>query len=156
MKTILFILFSSLPFINFSVDTEEYYAVFSGKSIQNINQLITELEQQEHTTTNNAYKGALLAKKADFEDDVSKKIKTFKIGVQLLEIEIKKFPKETEFRFLRLCIQENCPKILKYNKNITEDAKLVTNNFSKLSSKLKVIITNYAKTSKALDVNLLK
>ena len=156
MKTILFILFSSLPFINFSVDTEEYYAVFSGKSIQDIDQLITELEQQEHTTTNNAHKGALLAKKADFEDDVSKKIKTFKIGVQLLEIEIKKFPKETEFRFLRLCIQENCPKILKYNKNITEDAILITNNFSKLTNKLKIIVTNYAKTSKALDVTLLK
>ncbi|PJA06192.1 MAG: hypothetical protein COX70_10050 [Flavobacteriales bacterium CG_4_10_14_0_2_um_filter_32_8] len=156
MKTILFILFSSLPFINFSVDTEEYYAVFSGKSIQNIDQLITELEQQEHTTTNNAYKGALLAKKADFEDDVSKKIKTFKIGVQLLEIEIKKFPKETEYRFLRLCIQENCPKILNYDKNIKEDVQLITNNFSKQPKSLKTIIANYAKTSKQLDATLLK
>ena len=156
MKTILFILFSSLPFMNLSVDIDNYYTVFSGKSIQNINQLITELEQQEHTTINKAYKGALLAKKADFEDSVTKKIKTFKIGVQLLEIEIKKFPKETEFRFLRLCIQENCPKILKYNKNLDEDAKIITNNFSKLTNKLKIIIANYAKTSKVLDENLLK
>ena len=156
MKIILSILFSSLYIMNLSEDLDNYYTVFSGKSIQNINQLIKELDQLELTTFNNAYKGALLAKKANFEESVTEKIKIFKTGVQLLEIEIKKFPKETEFRFLRLCIQENCPKILRYNKNLDEDAKIITNNFSKLTNKLKIIIANYAKTSKVLNENLLK
>ena len=156
MKTIICFLFT--VFIGFGsfINIEAYYNVFSGNSIQNIDKLITKLELQEPTSINNAYKGALLAKKANFENNVSIKIKTFKTGIKLLECEIQKFPKETEYRFLRLCIQENCPKILKYNKNIKEDAQLITVNFAKQPSNLKTIIATYAKTSKTLDENLLK
>jgi hypothetical protein len=156
MKTSLFliILLSSLSF--FSLDKENIYNVLSGSSYQDIDNLIIKIENQESSSINKAYRGSLLAKRASFEKNATKKIAKFKAGVQLLESEISDFPKETEHRFLRLCIQENCPKILKYNKNITEDVELIISNFSKQPTKLKTIITNYSKTSKSLDYTLLK
>lgn len=156
MKTATFLMITLFTLVNFTVEKDELYDTLSGESVQSINILITDLEQQKSTSINNAYKGALISKKANFEKSAAKKIKTFKIGVELLETEIKKNPKQIEFRFLRLCIQENCPKILKYNKNITEDAKLIASNFKTQSKQLKTIISNYAKSSKALDISLLK
>ena len=98
----------------------------------------------------------MLTKKASFEKAVQSKIKSFKAGATLLETEISKFPKQTEYRFLRLCIQENCPKILGYNKNIQEDVLLISTNYSQQSNLLKKIIYDYAKNSNALDHTLLK
>ena len=115
--------------MNATVDSDTFYTALSGQSIEKINELISELEGQKASSVNNAYKGALLAKKANFETKASAKIKTFKSGAQLLETEIEKFPKQIEYRFIRLSIQEHCPKILKYNGNINEDAKLIVNGF---------------------------
>lgn len=156
MKTVAFLIVAFFTLGDLTIEKDEFYDILSGESVQNINKLITDLEQQKSTSINDAYKGALISKKANFEKSAAKKIKTFKIGVELLETEIKKNPKQTEYRFLRLCIQENCPKILKYNKNITEDVQLITSNFKNQSKQLKTIIANYAKSSKALDISLLK
>lgn len=156
MKTTICILFFAFTFKSSTINLETFYSAFAGNSIQAIEKLITELEQQEPTTIINAYKGALMAKKANFENNVAIKIQIFKTGVKLLEGEIEKFPKEIEYRFLRLCVQENCPKILKYNRNIDEDVQIISNNYSKQSKNLKTIIANYAKTSKVLDATLFR
>ena len=156
MKASLLIIlfFFNLSFL--SIDKEKIYNALAGDSYLRIDQLIIELEAEKPSSINKVYKGALLAKRAYFEKNAVKKINKFKEGVQLLESEIGKFPNEIEYRFLRLCIQESCPKILNYNNNITEDSGLIIQNFSKQSSKLKSIITNYSKNSNSLDNSLLK
>ena len=156
MKTSLIFILALINLSFFAIDKKDIYKALSGNSFQEIDNLIVKLEAQESNSLNRIYKGSLIAKSAEFEKSTAKKISKFKIGVQLLESEIAAFPKETEYRFLRLCIQEHCPKILKYNKNITEDVSLIITNYSKQPTKLKSIIRDYAKTSKSLDYTLLK
>jgi len=156
MKPIFFFIILFLSLTSFQVEKDAFYNAFSNKSVVNIDNMLLQLEKEKETPLNIAYKGALLAKKAEFEKSAVKKIQPFKEGVQLLETQIKKFPEEVEYRFLRLCVQENCPDILKYKKNINEDIQLIVNNFSNQSKQLKMIIANYAKNSKSLDSTLLK
>lgn len=77
----------------------------------------------------------------------------FKQGKMLLEGAIKKENKNTEFRFLRLIIQENCPAFLKYQDNIKEDADAVKQMYKKISSALKQAVLDYSKTSKTLKAD---
>ena len=156
MKTAFLLFFCFFNVSSFYLDKNDLYSALSGDSSQKIDQIIVGLNQEQSTSINKCYKGALLAKRADFETTAVKKINKFKAGVKLLEVEIEKFPNEVEYRFLRLCIQENCPKVLKYNKNISEDVKLIERSFSKQSKKLRTIIFEYAKSSNALNHILLK
>lgn len=50
---------------------------------------------------------------------------------------------------IRLSIQENTPKILKYKENIEGDKKQIVLLFERQSSDLKEYIRNYLKQSKA-------
>ena len=51
-------------------------------------------------------------------------------------------------RLIRLSIQENTPKLLKYKANIEADKKQILLLFDKQSSDLKEYIKNYVKQSK--------
>ncbi|HRN48706.1 MAG TPA: hypothetical protein PKW69_11790, partial [Niabella sp.] len=63
-------------------------------------------------------------------------------------------PSNTEFRFLRLMVQEHAPKNLGYNKNIMQDAQLIKTNYKSLSAAMQTQISDYSKNSKALkDIN---
>jgi len=152
----IYIFFAAFIFLGFTVDRNVFYKTLSGGDLTQLKSYISQLEKEKTTATNNAYWGALTAKKANFEKGASQKIKTFKAGVKKLELEITNHPKNVEYRFLRLSIQEHCPKILKYNKNITDDALLISNGFAKQNSTLKKIIRKYAQQSKGLDSKLLK
>ncbi|MCH5715884.1 hypothetical protein [Niabella hibiscisoli] len=48
-------------------------------------------------------------------------------------------------------IQENAPKIVGYNKNITDDAKLVKASLKSLPEVVQKAVLSYSKTSKALS-----
>ena len=152
----IYIVFIAFIFLGFTVDRSTFYKTLSSGDFTQIKSYILQLEKEKKTSTNNAYWGTLTAKKANFEKGASAKIKTFKAGVKKLEQEITNHPENTEYRFLRLSIQEHCPKILKYNKNITEDALVISNNYTKQNSSLKKIIYKYAQQSKGLDSKLLK
>jgi hypothetical protein len=91
-------------------------------------------------------------KKSGFEKTPKEKLELFKQGKTLLEKEISSNAKNTEYRFLRLIIQENAPAILKYQSNIVEDAKWIKANYSSLATDVKNSIVSYAKTSKNLDL----
>ncbi len=156
MKTTSLLILFLFSLANPSIEKEKIYNALSGNSSQNISGLIVKLEKTEPSSINKAYIGSLTARNASFEKGVQKKIKLFKAGVQILETEIKLFPKHTEYRFLRLCIQEHCPSILKYNENIKEDAQLITSNYSQQSKELRAIIFDYAKTSAAINSSHLK
>jgi hypothetical protein len=156
MKFIIFLSIFTFSFINIQVDKKSFYETLSSNSIEELNQMINKIERKQSNSLANAYKGTLIAKKSSFLKNTTEKIKTFKAGVNLLETEIEKFPKNVEYRFLRLTIQENCPKILKYDKNIEKDIEIITNEFSTLDKELKEVIANFAKTSSGLKSSNLK
>ena len=153
MKTVLLLLTSVIMTTTFS---GTFYKALKSKSLSTITTALAELDKQKQTTTSQAYKGALLMKKSNFEKAVPQKVKVFKEGAALLEAAIAKYPNNTEYRFLRLAIQENAPKVLKYNKNLMEDKAIIVANYSKLPSELKAYIKDHAAQSKTLAPTDLK
>ncbi|WP_353720881.1 hypothetical protein [Dyadobacter sp. 676] len=138
------------------IDKETYYKALSSGQEESIDKMLARLETEKATPKLNAYKGALTMKKAGFVKGVGEKVKTFKKGVHLLEDEIKNNPGNTEFRFLRLTVQEHAPGILKYNKEIDADKQAVVSGYDKLDADLKNVIADYAKDSKVLKESDLK
>ncbi|MCE7064140.1 hypothetical protein [Dyadobacter sp. CY326] len=138
------------------LDRQAFYKTLSSGDEASIDKAIAGLEKQKLTSRVSAYKGALMMKKAGFIKGAKGKVKTFKEGAALLENEIKGSPDNMEYRFLRLTVQENAPKILKYNKQLDEDKQAIVSNFDKLESDLKAVISDYAKHSKVLQATDLK
>ena len=71
-----------------------------------------------------AYKGAAKALLARYEP-LAKRKQKLKEGIDWVESAVEKSPKNVEIRLIRLSIQENIPKFLKYNENIDEDRKFI-------------------------------
>lgn len=94
-----------------------------------------------------AYKGAGITLKAKYASKAERK-ELFVQGVTMVEKAIKKEPNNVEVRLIRLSIQENTPKILKYKSNIQEDIKVLISTFDKQSKDLKEYIKKYCKQSK--------
>lgn len=99
-----------------------------------------------------AYYGTILMKSSEFQKSAGDKLKKFKEGKVLLEDIIHNNPNNAEYRFLRLMIQENAPKILKYNTNIKDDAAFIRENINKVPGEIKSAITNYAGISANLKL----
>lgn len=138
------------------IDKGVYYKALSSGEEASIDKVLAKLENEKSSSKVNAYKGALTMKKAGFVKGVGGKVKTFKRGASLLEDEIKSNPGNTEFRFLRLTVQEHAPGILKYNKEIDADKQAVVSGYDKLDADLKNVIADYAKDSKVLKESDLK
>lgn len=136
--------------------TQTFYKAFGSNSLTTIEAALDRLESEQSSTTNKAYKGALLMKKSNFLKSAAQKIALFKEGNKYLEAAITKDPSNLEFRFIRLTIQENAPKILKYNKNINEDKSLIIKGYKKMSSRYKAYVLDYAQESTILNVSDLK
>ncbi len=151
MKNFLILLLIFSTYAGGQGDQRAYYKALESEEQAILDSKIQELEKVKSSTLVNAYKGALIAKKACFLKGMKEKLDTFKQGVDLLETAIEKYPKNWEYRFLRLSVQENCPKILKYNGNIDEDKKHIVANFSSLKDQLQQIIRDYARSSSILD-----
>jgi hypothetical protein len=135
------------------IDENKFYKAFSAKNEAEIDEMITKLELEKSSSLGSAYLGALYMKKAGFVKGANAKIKTFKKGAALLEDEIAKKPANTEYRFLRLAIQEHAPKILKYNKNLNTDKKAVEAGYKSLDPELKRVIKGYAAGSEVLKMD---
>ncbi len=96
-----------------------------------------------------AYKGAVIALLAKTEKGVKNKKKRFSEGVNLIEYAVLKSPNSLEIRFVRLSVQQNAPKILKYNKQRVEDKRFVLRMLKDEKSKrLKQYIMEYVLASK--------
>jgi hypothetical protein len=98
-----------------------------------------------------AYEGALLMRKSGSQKTPGQKLSMFKQGYKLLEAAISKEPSNIEYKFLRLMIQENAPKIVGYNKNIADDAKSLKSGYKSLPATVQKAVLSYSKTSKALS-----
>ncbi|MCV9389436.1 hypothetical protein [Reichenbachiella ulvae] len=126
-----------------------YKALYSG-SLEDIEVALSKLNSEEDSPLIRAYKAALYAKEADKLKGVADKVQAFKKGAMMLEEEIKAYPDNVEFRFLRLAIQEKSPAILGYQDNIEEDKQKIIENYSSLDGRLKKQISQFATRSKYL------
>ena len=68
-----------------------------------------------------AYNAAGTMIGAKFEANPFRKIKNFSNGKNALEEVIRANPENPEFRFIRLAVQLNIPKMLSYKDNVKED-----------------------------------
>jgi hypothetical protein len=105
------------------------------------------------TPSNNtllAYKGAIAASYANHIKQRDKKLYTFKEGRTSLEQAISNDSSNVEIRFLRLTIQSNCPKVLGYNKQITNDKNFIKTHLTSVESQsLKNSITEFLNITSA-------
>lgn len=131
-----------------TISRAEYYPVFKGESRSQMELMVNQLEQ---TKQQKAYLGALKMKLSGLQKGPSTKLKTFKEGRGLLEAEITNEPENLEWRFLRLAIQENAPKILKYSQNLSEDKAYISSHFNSTPIDLQKIIINYSTNSSILQ-----
>lgn len=91
------------------------------------------------------YKGAVSTLKAKHAKGLKNKKNFFSEGVTCIEAAIKAKPENLELRFIRLSVQENAPKIVKYRDKIKEDKKIILQGFSQIKeSSIKELIHNYA------------
>ena len=99
---------------------------------------------EEDNTILVAYKGAVSALTAKYTKDNTERKELFKNGVLLLEFAVSQKPENIEIRCLRLSIQENSPKFLKYRSNIEEDKTFILNHYEKTKSKaVKEFVKSY-------------
>jgi hypothetical protein len=157
MKPATFFIFAFLmafsSFIGREIGKDEFYKAFSGKSEAEIDKMIARLEQEKSSSLVKAYQGALYMKKSGFVKGAKTKIKMFKKGAGLLEEQIAKKTDNAEYRFLRLAVQENAPKILKYDKDLNTDKRVIIEGYKTLDPDLKNIIKSYAASSEIIKIN---
>ena len=130
------------------INRTKYYEVYASSAADDITALLSNLDGS--TSDINALRGALLMKKSGVIKNKREQLSLFKQGKVLLDNEIRNNPTNAEYRFLRITIQENAPKILGYNKDIEQDKAILENSYKMLSSTVKKAISDYAKTSNIL------
>lgn len=130
-----------------------YFEVLSESNELEIEKFVELLRQEKKSAEKDAYLGGLFIKKASLEKINKDKMEFFKQGKSLLENAIKTEPQNTEFRFIRLIMQENTPPALKYNKNISEDAAWIKNHYKSTNKQVQKHILAYASQSKTLYIS---
>ncbi len=133
----------------------QFFKAFSSKNKEQIDQVLETLGRADGEMAR-AYEGALLMKKAGLIKGAGEKLKMFKKGHKIFESELAAHPGNVELRFIRLCIQENAPKILKYKAEIEEDKTYVVKGFASLPGDLRKHILDYAESSNVLTPGELK
>lgn len=128
-----------------------FYTALASSSVKTIDAQISQVTGYTTAAEAPAFIGALEMRKAGLVTVPAKKLSIFKQGHKKLESVIKANPKEAEYRFLRLMIQENAPKSLGYSKNITEDSKLIRDQFASLPAVTQQSVKSYSKKSKSLS-----
>jgi len=154
--SVVFLLLALCAFDIKGIDRSALYAVLAGNSEVEVDKELKRLDAEKSTSLTNAFEGALKMKKAGFIKGAGNKVKMFKSGALLLEEEIRSNPGNTEYRFIRLSIQENAPKVLKYNKNLSEDKKMIVEGYKRLDPDLKKVVKNYAAGSDIIKIDDLK
>lgn len=131
-------------------DKVTYYKVMEGGNTVAVDKQLKLIETAPDINKE-AYSGALLMRKAALVKGPSKKLNVFKSGHKMLEGAIGKDKDNPEWRFLRLIIQENAPKILNYRSDKKNDAAIIQNAFKKLSPEVQSAVIDYRKHSDTLQ-----
>jgi hypothetical protein len=151
MKYILVLLITILSLnVNAQLDRKAIYSALASDSKELVQKQLDGLQGMKESSEVKAFKGALQMKAAQFQKTAKDKMALFNSGKKVLESEIKSNDGNVEYRFLRLLIQENAPKQLKYNGNIDEDVAAIIAGYSKLKESTKTAVESYAKKSASL------
>ena len=153
---VLFTGFKQIKAIDYkSLDRKAFYNVLKSGTVDAINDEITAVESS-NIKGKDAFEGTLLMKKAGLLKVPKQKLENFKKGRIKLETAIKNDSTNTEYRFMRLIIQEHAPKQAKYQAQLKTDADFITQYFKTLSPELQEIIIDYSKQSKTLSTASLR
>ena len=117
-------------------------------------QLFEKLETvtTEDKATLVAYKGAVHTLKAKFAQGIKNKKEFFQSGKELIEHAIAIKPNDIEIRCIRLGVQENSPKVVKYRGDISTDKQFILDHYHAIESEeIKVFVKNYVLRSQAFD-----
>ena len=99
-----------------------------------------------------AYKGAVLILMAKYSKVIKEKKTFFKEGATLLNFAIFEEPANVEMRCIRLSIQENAPKLLKYRANKTEDKQFIKDGYDTIkSTTIKTYVRGFIMQSKSFS-----
>lgn len=93
-----------------------------------------------------AYKGAAYGLQARYVNDKKRKKELFVAGAKNIESAVAMAPDDVEIRLIRLIIQENTPKVLKYKANINADKQMILTKFGSQSKTVKDAVRRYATT----------
>ncbi|WP_374951572.1 hypothetical protein [Mucilaginibacter sp.] len=130
-------------------DKAEFYSTMAKGDLTAIESQI-EVIKTSPQGNKEGYEGALLMRKAGLVKGAKKKLGFFKEGRIKLETAILASPDNTELRFLRLAIEENAPKIVKYRKDIEQDKLFIQKNFKSQPQAVQHAIMDYTKKSRVL------
>lgn len=131
-----------------SIRTNFEKAEQSKANTENLYNSLKDYNKSNHTIM--AYKGASAALQARYVTDAKKKKALFIAGVKELEAAVKSAPENIEIRLIRLIIQENSPKILKYKMNLKEDKQMILAKFDLQNHPIREVIKRYASTRSKL------
>jgi hypothetical protein len=132
-------------------DRSGYYTVFSSGTHSQIDSELTVISGANFYGKN-ALQGALLMKRAGFRTSPIDKLHDFRKGATLLEAAISADSINTEYRFLRLVIQENAPGIVNYRSDLDRDNMFIHLHFQELSPVVQQAVRDYSKHSKVLKL----
>lgn len=130
-------------------DKTEFYSAFSSENLELVDKQLSILKKSSFKEKK-GFQGALLMKKAGLVGNLREKLNLFIVGHKKLEEAIKADPLNTEFRFLRLIIQENAPGILNYNEELEQDSIHIKKGFSSLPAPIQKVILDYSRKSEFL------
>lgn len=151
MKYILFLFVTTLSLqVTAQLDRKAIYTALASDSKEIVQKQLDGIRNMKESSEVKAFRGALEMKAAQFEKTAKDKLNLFNAGKKVLESEIKSNDGNVEYRFLRLLIQENAPKQLKYNGNVEEDVTAIITGYSKLKESTKNAVESYAKKSASL------
>ena len=136
----------------FDLNRTSFYKAMQSDNKTLVDAQITALNSP--ASANNAFLGAMTMRRAGIGGNPASKLKLFKKGHKLLEAAIEQDPNNTEFRFLRLMIQENAPGILGYKVDEEKDSEFIRKTYKTLPEDLQKTIADYNKKSKVLKLHL--
>jgi len=145
----LLLLIAGIAYAGNSFDKPGFYNAMASDNMAVIDAQLNSLKTAS-MSEKEAYEGALLMKKAGLVSKTKDKMSFFKAGRTKLENAIKKDGANVEFRFLRLILQENAPKIVNYRDAIEADAALVRAQYKTQPPVVQQAIIDYSKKSKVL------
>jgi len=134
-------------------DRPAFYKAMIGNDKELVNAQLKELNSAP-SDIRDAFTGAMIMKKAGLGGSPVSKLHLFKEGHKMLESAIKEDPNNTEFRLLRLMIQENSPDFLGYKNDIEKDSEYIRKSYKSLPDEIQHTITEYNKKSKFLKLEV--
>lgn len=136
------VLFSAKPSLK-EIRSHYATAVKDAAVAEELYQSLTEVSTED-TPILYAYKGGVSAIMARHVKGLKNKKDHFKEGATLIEKAIADSPDNLEIRCIRLGVQENSPKLLKYKGNIDEDKAFVLKHYAnEKSAAVKAVIQDF-------------